>query len=97
MEKFLSNPKEVELIREIFTGIYSLDFDQFGNEAVELALREPEKFVLKPQREGGGNNIYGLDVKRKMEGELLSSRLAFAVARPLSHGDESSPLTATSK
>ncbi|KAL0270492.1 UNVERIFIED_CONTAM: hypothetical protein PYX00_007888 [Menopon gallinae] len=73
LEKFLNNPKEVELVREIFTGIYSLDFDQFGNEAVELALRDPEKFVLKPQREGGGNNIYGLDVKRKME-EMINSQ-----------------------
>jgi glutathione synthase len=24
-----------------------------------MALLNPEKFVLKPQREGGGNNVYG--------------------------------------
>lgn len=29
---------------------------------MELALREPGKFVLKPQREGGGNNLYGDEV-----------------------------------
>jgi len=28
-----------------------------------LALSEPSKFVLKPQREGGGNNIYNENVK----------------------------------
>lgn len=30
-----------------------------GDEAVALALAEPNRFVLKPQREGGGNNTYG--------------------------------------
>ena len=25
-----------------------------GDRAIEMALRDPEKFVLKPQREGGG-------------------------------------------
>ena len=29
---------------------------------IELAYRQPEKFVLKPQREGGGNNIYRLAI-----------------------------------
>ena len=27
-----------------------------------MALSEPERFVLKPQREGGGNNVYGKDI-----------------------------------
>ena len=26
---------------------------------MEKALARPERFVLKPQREGGGNNVYG--------------------------------------
>lgn len=38
-----------------------------GDRAVEMGIKEPEKYVLKPQREGGGNNIYGLDVKSKLE------------------------------
>ena len=32
----------------------SLSQDAEGDRAVEMALREPERFVLKPQREGGG-------------------------------------------
>lgn len=35
-----------------------------GDKAVEMALKYPEKFVLKPQREGGGNNIYGQDIPK---------------------------------
>ena len=26
-------------------------------------MQDPEKYVLKPQREGGGNNVYGEDIK----------------------------------
>lgn len=28
-----------------------------------MALDCPERFVLKPQREGGGNNLYGEDIR----------------------------------
>lgn len=28
-----------------------------------MALDAPERFVLKPQREGGGNNLYGEDIR----------------------------------
>ena len=34
--------------------------------ASEWAARYPEKYVLKPQREGGGNNYFGLDITKKM-------------------------------
>lgn len=30
---------------------------------MEMAITEPDRFVLKPQREGGGNNVYGKDIK----------------------------------
>ena len=29
---------------------------------MEAVLANPENYVLKPQREGGGNNIYGKDI-----------------------------------
>lgn len=28
-----------------------------------MGLNKPNKFVLKPQREGGGNNIYNEDIR----------------------------------
>ena len=31
------------------------------------AISSPEKFVLDPQREGGGNNVYGADNKPFLE------------------------------
>lgn len=29
-----------------------------------MALDAPEQFVMKPQREGGGNNLYGEDIRQ---------------------------------
>jgi glutathione synthase len=38
--------------------MYPLDESKEGLRARQLAFRNPEGYVLKPQREGGGNNIY---------------------------------------
>ncbi len=32
-------------------------------ELIEMAKENCEDFVLKPQREGGGHNIYGSDIR----------------------------------
>jgi glutathione synthase len=38
------------------------------------AIANPDKYVLKPQREGGGNNLYGEALKQKLqEGEGLAA------------------------
>ncbi|XP_063218316.1 glutathione synthetase-like isoform X2 [Bacillus rossius redtenbacheri] len=63
VERFLAEPAKVDAVREIFTGLYSLDFDEFGEKAMRMALDSPEKYVLKPQREGGGNNVYGSEIR----------------------------------
>jgi hypothetical protein len=39
-----------------------------SSEAVALALSRPDDFVLKPQREGGGNNYYGAALAAKLQG-----------------------------
>jgi len=47
-------------LEDTFTNIFPLDDTPAGQEARKLAI-DPEKckgYVLKPQREGGGNNIY---------------------------------------
>lgn len=52
------NDKEIESLGDSFCKIYPLDDSEDGSLAKKLAFESPEKFVLKPQREGGGNNIY---------------------------------------
>lgn len=50
-------------LRSCFAGIYSLDDTAEGAKNTEMAISDPERFVLKPQREGGGNNTYGQQIR----------------------------------
>ncbi|XP_053706270.1 glutathione synthetase-like [Synchiropus splendidus] len=63
LERFLpEQPQAVEQIRATFAGLYTLDPGPEGDRTVQMALESPDRFVLKPQREGGGNNIYGSEI-----------------------------------
>ncbi|XP_060793891.1 glutathione synthetase-like [Neoarius graeffei] len=64
---FPDEPETVTQIRATFTGLYTLDMGEDGNQNVAMALAKPDQYVLKPQREGGGNNIYGDDLYRMLE------------------------------
>ncbi|KAH0544397.1 hypothetical protein FGG08_001423 [Glutinoglossum americanum] len=60
LSRFLRDPAVAQRVQGTFTNIYPLDESEAGLGAQKLAL-DPETakgFVLKPQREGGGNNIY---------------------------------------
>ena len=95
LHKFLKNDEKIKRVKEIFTGLYSLDLVSFffqidykifkmttseccyssfhknaaGDEAIEMVLENPDDFVLKPQREGGGNNVYGQDIPKVINQE----------------------------
>ncbi|KAG6463397.1 hypothetical protein O3G_MSEX013851 [Manduca sexta] len=62
LERFVRGAASAR-VRDIFTGLYALDFDDSGERAVDMAIADAERFVLKPQREGGGNNVYGAEVR----------------------------------
>eukprot|EP01135_Chromosphaera_perkinsii_P003517 Nk52_evm17s246 gene=Nk52_evmTU17s246 len=66
VEKYCSKEGSavVKGIRDVFAGLYSLDDDGEGSvdEVIKMALDNPMGFVLKPQREGGGNNLYEEDL-----------------------------------
>ena len=47
--------------------------------ASEWASRNPEKYVLKPQREGGGNNYFGRDITKKMMEMDLEEKDAYVL------------------
>ncbi|XP_069100017.1 glutathione synthetase isoform X2 [Pleurodeles waltl] len=52
------------------TGYMPQDYNEQGEEGDQnaaMAIASPERFVLKPQREGGGNNIYGDKIKKLLE------------------------------
>jgi len=63
LERFLNEKDEdAAEVRSVFAGLYDLDEAAPGApEAVAKALAAPHAYVLKPQREGGGNNLYDDD------------------------------------
>ncbi|XP_072305598.1 glutathione synthetase [Eucyclogobius newberryi] len=78
LERFFPNePRVVEQIRATFAGLYTLDMGPEGDTIVAMALKDPEKYVLKPQREGGGNNIYGSEICKVLQEAKGSERMAY--------------------
>lgn len=63
---FIKDDATVKQIQEVFAGLYSLEFNNDGDTIIEKAMSEPKKYVLKPQREGGGNNVYNEDIKEHL-------------------------------
>lgn len=45
---------QADLLRSSFTGLYPLDGTPEGEAAAKRAIENPEGYVMKPQREGGG-------------------------------------------
>ncbi|XP_055389608.1 glutathione synthetase-like isoform X3 [Condylostylus longicornis] len=90
VERFIKDPATVAEVRNIFTGLYPLDDTNEGNAAYVLAMQDPERFVLKPQREGGGNNVYGLDIPDALKKMSKTERKAWIlmdrILPPISKG-----------
>ncbi|RZC81275.1 hypothetical protein C5167_043839 [Papaver somniferum] len=62
LERFMEDKDDIAKLRKCFAGLWSLD----DTNVVKDAIERPESFVLKPQREGGGNNIYGKDLSETL-------------------------------
>lgn len=60
LKRFLPNEEVADRVLATFAPIYPLDGSEAGREARKLAVNPSSaaRYVLKPQREGGGNNIY---------------------------------------
>ncbi len=52
--RFFENKEDITKVRRCFAGLWGLD-DENSAAIIEEAIRNPEGFVLKPQREGGGS------------------------------------------
>ncbi|XP_043838276.1 glutathione synthetase isoform X1 [Dromiciops gliroides] len=70
------HPEAVARLRATFAGLYSLDVGEEGDRAIMEAIAAPDRFVLKPQREGGGNNLYGEEMARTLEQLKTSEKRA---------------------
>jgi len=82
LSKIISDPAERATLRSCFAGIYALD----DKDAVSRAIQSPENFVLKPQREGGGHNIYNEKVREALLTKSVTELQSFILMeriRPL--------------
>mmetsp|Transcript_30257 Transcript_30257/g.70666 ORF Transcript_30257/g.70666 Transcript_30257/m.70666 type:complete len:488 (-) Transcript_30257:370-1833(-) len=66
-EKFVDTAT-AKRIRASYAGLYPLgDGSEEAKQAKERAIQNPDRYVLKPQREGGGNNLYDQEMKQALE------------------------------
>jgi hypothetical protein len=75
-------------MRSTFMGLYTLTDDSEGHKAAQLALASPESYVMKPQREGGGNMLVGdetCNALKTMSAEVTWPRILTPPVPPLSH------------
>jgi len=50
-------------LKAYFAMMFGLEEEVEGRPAREFLTENAEQFVLKPQREGGGNNVYGAEIR----------------------------------
>lgn len=74
--RFLPSDAERAQVRRTFVRILGLEATDEGDRNAARALQDPHQWVVKPQREGGGNNIYGADIVDFLQGEASRSTRA---------------------
>lgn len=66
LEKYIGH--DADQLRLSFAQLWPMDpKTDLGKEAIRLARQEPHNYVLKPQREGGGHNIYKDDIPAALD------------------------------
>jgi hypothetical protein len=71
------NHEECVFLRQCFTGIYTLDSNEEGDSNAAMVRKAPSRYVMKPQREGGGYNIYGTDIPHALDQLTREERSAY--------------------
>lgn len=86
VERYVDSPQEAALLRTFFAGQWGLDNPSDPDTAavIAAALASPDDYVLKPQREGGGNNLYGAALAARLEegGEGLAAFVLMQRIKP---------------
>lgn len=85
LERFTRTAAEASLLRGCFARLYGLDDQEEGGAAAAAAVDAivaeargaPGGYVLKPQREGGGNNLYGAELAEALGTMSRSERASF--------------------
>jgi glutathione synthase len=62
IEKYINDKNLSKNIRSTFASMFTFDNNQTRKKNIDLLRQNPNDFVLKPNREGGGNNKYDDDI-----------------------------------
>lgn len=73
LSRFGLNPTEIDRLFQVFA--VQTDPSRDATSRMQ-AVNDPDSWVLKPQREGGGNNLYGQELKEALSGSLDPTDLA---------------------
>uniref|UniRef100_A0A183BZW8 glutathione synthase n=1 Tax=Globodera pallida TaxID=36090 RepID=A0A183BZW8_GLOPA len=88
VERFFPDPADadkVAAIRETFAELWGLDKNDDATERlIENAIEHPEKYVLKPNRECGGNNFYDEKLADKLRSLPQNERVSYILMQKLS-------------
>ncbi|OQV21846.1 Glutathione synthetase [Hypsibius exemplaris] len=69
--RYIPDTDTISRLRQTYMGQWDVSEPE-SQSKLEEALSNPDRFVLKPNREGGGNNFYGEDLVVKLK-EVLGS------------------------
>lgn len=79
IERFVDRAEDAAAIRATFAAQYSLSTADGGDEVAKMGIERSGDFVLKPQREGGGNNIYSQEMKEALQTMTAEERSAYVL------------------
>jgi glutathione synthase len=84
IEKYINDPTLSANIRSTFASMFTFDDNQTREKNINFLRENPHAFVLKPNREGGGNNKYGDDILNLLnkENDQLNSYVAMEKILP---------------
>lgn len=89
LETFISSKDDSDALRSVFAGLYSLtvptsqseesqrELNLLNNIKRKIEAEDGLNFVMKPQREGGGNNFYGPDVANALRTMSVDEQAAY--------------------
>jgi glutathione synthase len=84
VEKYLTDSNESTKIRSTFASMFTFDDQQTRTKHIECLRANLHGYVLKPQREGGGNNKYDNDLLDVIDNQqdLLNNYIAMEKILP---------------
>lgn len=92
VERFL-NAAESAQLRRSFAGLWGLGPGEGDAEIIQKVHADPRLYVLKPQREGGGNNFYADQVSVKLKELSEEARGAYILMQRIVPKPQASILT----